>query len=122
LLKRTLESQGWAAAAVADGQAALEALSAQAADLILLDLMMPRMDGFEFVSELRKQREWRSIPVIVITAKSLTAEDRLALEGHVLKVIQKGDFTREALLTELREVILECAERVRGKKRPAGKG
>jgi len=120
LLKRTLESQGWAAATAADGVGAMEALSAQGADLILLDLMMPRMDGFEFVSELRKHRDWRSIPVIVITAKSLTAEDRLALEGHVLKVIQKGDFTREALLVELREVILECAARVR-KKQPARK-
>jgi CheY-like chemotaxis protein len=79
--------------------------------LILLDLMMPRMDGFEFVSELRKQQDWRSIPIIVITAKTLTNEDRLALQGHVQKVLQKGDFSLDALLTELRDIVKECVSR-----------
>jgi len=59
-------------------------------------LMMPEMDGFEFLSEMGKRPETHSIPVIVITAKDLTPEDRLRLNGAVTKVLEKGVFTREA--------------------------
>jgi CheY-like chemotaxis protein len=75
--------------------------------------MMPRMDGFEFVTELRKHQEWRAIPIIVITAKSLTNEDRQLLQGHVQKVLLKGDFSREQLLDELRDIVGECVQRAR---------
>jgi len=95
-----------------DGRAALDLMATNTPDLILLDLMMPRMDGFEFVSELRKHKEWRSIPIVVITAKTLTKEDRLSLQGHVQKVLQKGDFSLDALLAELREIVRECVSRV----------
>jgi signal transduction histidine kinase/DNA-binding response OmpR family regulator len=113
MLVRTLERQDWAASTAADGRAGLDAVAANKPDLILLDLMMPRMDGFEFVSELRKHQEWRSIPIIVITAKTLTNEDRLLLQGHVQKVLQKGDFSLDALLAELREIVKECVSRAR---------
>ena len=111
MLVRTLERQDWAASTAADGRAGLDAVAANKPDLILLDLMMPRMDGFEFVSELRKHQDWRSIPIIVITAKTLTNEDRLLLQGHVQKVLQKGDFSLDALLAELREIVKECVSR-----------
>jgi signal transduction histidine kinase/CheY-like chemotaxis protein len=111
MLVRTLERQAWIASTAVDGRAGLDAVAANKPDLILLDLMMPRMDGFEFVSELRKQQDWRSIPIIVITAKTLTNEDRLALQGHVQKVLQKGDFSLDALLTELRDIVKECVSR-----------
>ncbi len=111
MLTRTLESQDWVVSTAEDGCAGLDALAASKPDLILLDLMMPRMDGFEFVSELRKHQDWRSIPIIVITAKALTNEDRLMLQGHVQKVLQKGDFSLESLLTELREIVRECVSR-----------
>jgi signal transduction histidine kinase/CheY-like chemotaxis protein len=111
MLVRTLERQDWMASTAEDGRAGLDAVAAGKPDLILLDLMMPRMDGFEFVSELRKQQDWRSIPIIVITAKTLTNEDRLALQGHVQKVLQKGDFSLDALLTELRDIVKECVSR-----------
>ena len=113
MLVRTLERQGWTASTAEDGRAALDAVAAQKPDLILLDLMMPRMDGFEFVTELRKHHDWRSIPIIVITAKTLTNEDRLLLQGHVQKVLQKGDFSRDELLVELREIVGECVQRAR---------
>jgi CheY-like chemotaxis protein len=113
VLVRTLERQGWTAATANDGCDALEAVAAQPPDLILLDLMMPRMDGFEFVAELRKRPEWRAIPIVVVTAKSLTNGDREMLEGHVQKVLRKGDFSHDQLLNELRDIVAECVQRAR---------
>ena len=113
VLVRTMQRHNWTATTADDGRAALDALAAQKPDLILLDLMMPRMDGFEFVSEMRKQPDWRAIPIIVITAKTLTNEDRLRLEGHVQKVIQKGGFNHEELLGELRDIVSESFQRAR---------
>lgn len=113
VLVRTMKRQGWTAATAQDGRDALNVVAAKKPDLILLDLMMPRMDGFEFVAELRKQHEWRSIPIIVITAKTLTHEDHLMLQGHVQKVIQKGNFDHNDFLVELRDIVAECVERAR---------
>jgi CheY-like chemotaxis protein len=73
--------------------------------VILLDLMMPQMDGFEFVGELRSREEWREIPVVVVTAKDITQEDRLRLNGYVAQIIQKGAHSRDALLTEIRDLV-----------------
>ena len=112
MLVRTLDREHWEVSTAEDGRAAMDAMAMNTPDLILLDLMMPRMDGFEFVSELRKHKEWRSIPIVVITAKTLTKEDRLSLQGHVQKVLQKGDFSLDALLAELREIVRECVSRV----------
>ncbi|HEY2574391.1 MAG TPA: response regulator [Verrucomicrobiaceae bacterium] len=111
MLVRTLERQEWKTAQAEDGRAALNAVAGQMPDLILLDLMMPRMDGFEFVSELRKNQRWRSIPIVVITAKTLTQQDRDVLQGHVQKVLQKGDFKLNELLVELRDIVSECVRR-----------
>jgi signal transduction histidine kinase/CheY-like chemotaxis protein len=111
MLVRTLGRQDWETVTAEDGRAGLDAVAASKPDLILLDLMMPRMDGFEFVSELRKNQDWRSIPIIVITAKTLTNEDRVLLQGHVQKVLQKGDFSFDALLAELRDIVRECVSR-----------
>jgi len=113
MLVRTLAREGWTAATAVDGREGLEKVAARKPDLILLDLMMPRMDGFEFVAELRQRPEWRAIPIIVITAKSLTNEDRRMLEGHVQKVLLKGDFSHDKLLKELREIVGECVQRAR---------
>ena len=112
MLVRTLDRQDWVVFTAEDGRAAMDAMATNTPDLILLDLMMPRMDGFEFVSELRKHKDWRSIPIVVITAKTLTKEDRQSLQGHVQKVLQKGDFSLDALLAELREIVRECVSRV----------
>jgi CheY-like chemotaxis protein len=69
---------------------------------------MPEMDGFEFVTELRRHAEWRRIPVIIVTAKELTAEERTRLSGLVERILQKGASTRGSLLGEIRDLVAAC--------------
>jgi CheY-like chemotaxis protein len=88
-----------------NGCVALQRVAEQRPALILLDLMMPEMDGFQFVEALRAREAWRSIPIVVVTARELVAEDRLRLNGYVEQILQKGAYRREALLTEVRELV-----------------
>ena len=77
--------------------------------MIILDLMMPEMDGFEFMDELRRRPAWQDIPVVVITAKDLTEEDRDRLNGGVERIIQKSD--RDEMLRQLSREISKCVKR-----------
>ncbi|MDX1489041.1 MAG: response regulator, partial [Acidiferrobacterales bacterium] len=83
ILRTRLEKQGWSAIEAENGRAALDCMAESTPDVILLDLMMPEMDGFQFLDHVRTDERWRSIPIIVITAKDLTAEDRRRLNGYV---------------------------------------
>ncbi len=105
MFRRMLEKEGWAVTEAENGRTALECLDGIRPALILLDLMMPEMDGFQFVNEIRKHETWRSVPVAVITAKDISQEDRLRLNGRVQKVLQKGAYTKEALLNEVRDLV-----------------
>jgi CheY-like chemotaxis protein len=67
--------------------------------------MMPEMDGFEFLDRVRNRESWKLIPVIVITAKELTPEERQRLNGSVEKILQKGAYTREDLIGEVRDLV-----------------
>ncbi|MBI4322383.1 MAG: response regulator [Chloroflexi bacterium] len=109
MLRRTVEKAGWTVAEAENGRVALESVSANRPELIVLDLLMPEMDGFEFVVELRRREEWRSIPIIVVTAKELSTEDHLRLSGSVERILRKGAHTREDLLRELGELVNACA-------------
>jgi signal transduction histidine kinase/DNA-binding response OmpR family regulator/HAMP domain-containing protein len=105
MMRRTLEKEGWAVIEAENGRAALERVAENPPGLILLDLMMPEMDGFQFVTELRKNKAWRAIPVVVVTAKDLTVEDRLRLNSYVERILQKEAYSREALLAEVRDLV-----------------
>ncbi len=105
LLRQTLEHEGWTVSEADNGRVALEKMAANRPDLILLDLMMPEMDGFECIEALRKHADWRSIPIVVVTAKDLTEQDRLRLNGYVEQILQKGTYSREALLAEVRHLV-----------------
>jgi len=83
--------------------------------LVLLDLMMPEMDGFEFLEELRRDEAGRAIPVIVVTAGDLSAEDRRWLNGQVERILEKGAYSREALLAEVRALVAASVGRGRAK-------
>ena len=106
MMREMLTNAGWAVLEAENGQVALEIMKANPPELILLDLMMPYMDGFEFVAHLQEEPKWRGIPVVVLTAKDITTEDRLRLNGYVEKVLQKGAFDREALLNEVSSLIV----------------
>jgi signal transduction histidine kinase/CheY-like chemotaxis protein len=111
ILERTLEKEGWAVTAAENGRIALQRVAEQRPALILLDLMMPEMDGFQVVEALREREAWRSIPIVVVTAKDLTAEDHLRLNGYVERILQKGAYSREALLAEIRDLVTACIAR-----------
>jgi len=102
MLRRTLEKEGWQVTEAENGRVGLEKLSGGIPALILLDLMMPEMDGFEFMEALRERPDGRLVPVVVITAKDITEEDRRRLNGQVAKILQKGTTSSEELLAELR--------------------
>ena len=103
MLQRMLEREGFTVAQAEDGRAGLDKVAEHLPSLILLDLLMPHMNGFEFLAELQTRPEWRSIPVVVVTAKDLTAEEHARLSGQVSEVLRKGAYTRERLLSEVRE-------------------
>ncbi|MEO0396371.1 MAG: response regulator [Cyanobacteria bacterium P01_A01_bin.137] len=104
IMGRFLQHHDWTVILAANGQQALDYLSNTVPDLIVLDLMMPGMDGFEFVQVLRQTPTWRDIPIIVVTAKTLTAKDQQCLDG-VVRVYQKADFNRQDLLNEVRSLV-----------------
>ncbi len=105
LVRRMLEREGYAVVEAKHGRAALDRLREGAPGVILLDLMMPVMDGFEFLAELRREDAWRGIPVIVLTARDLSAEERERLNGSVARILQKGAYGQEALLAEVRGLV-----------------
>ncbi|MBI5543538.1 MAG: response regulator, partial [Deltaproteobacteria bacterium] len=105
MLRRQLESDGWVAVEACDGQEGLARLAEGVPQVILLDLMMPQMDGFQLVAELRRREEWRQVPVVVVTAKDLSSEDRARLGGHVERILQKGAYSQGELLGELRQLL-----------------
>ena len=105
LLRQMMEREGWQVSEAEDGREALVSLEEQQPLVILLDLMMPVMDGFEFVAQLRKHEKWHSLPVVVVTAKELSEKDRAWLNGNVEKIVQKGAYSRDELLGEVRELV-----------------
>jgi len=110
ILAQILEKEGWNVIQAENGLIALEQIAKRRPDLILLDLMMPKMNGYQFVTELHKQEKWRSIPIIVVTARDVSAEERIALDGFVEKVLPKQALTEEALLTEIHDLIAACVQ------------
>lgn len=105
IIRRMLEREGWHVVEAANGSAALQRLNDSMPDLILLDLMMPEMDGFTFIAELEKLPEGRSVPVMVLTAKSLTTEERQYLDGHVARIVTKSAKGRDELIDEVSKLI-----------------
>jgi PAS domain S-box-containing protein len=110
VLRRALENADWQVVEAENGTAALERVAEGPPSLILLDLMMPVMDGFEFVSELRKVEAWRRIPIVVVTAKDITEEDRRRLNGEVVGLVQKSGVDRDSLLTQIRDQVTQALQ------------
>jgi signal transduction histidine kinase/CheY-like chemotaxis protein len=113
-VRLALEPIGWRVMEAENGQVAVQSLAAERPDVIILDLMMPKMDGFEFLDNVRARPDWQDIPVVVVTAKDLTEEDRDRLNGGVERIIQKSD--RDEMLRQLSRELAQCVKRqtVRG--------
>ena len=107
LLSRSLTHDGWTVREARTGAEGLRLVSEDPPDVILLDLIMPEMDGFQFVDELQRDDTWRKIPIVVVTAKDLTAADRMRLNGNVIQILEKGGRDQEQLLRGVREVVMQ---------------
>ena len=114
ITRNILEKEGWRVSEAENGRVALECMERERPQVIVLDLMMPEMDGFEFVDRVRLRPEWRLIPIVVVTATDLTVEERRRLNGSVETVLHKESSSREALLAQVRDVVANCVLRSKG--------
>ena len=105
MMETMLTKSGWRVSKAVNGRIGLEKVAESKPDLILLDLMMPEMDGFEFVNRLRMNESWNNIPVVVLTAKDITNEDRLRLNNYVEKVFQKGAYEKDKLMADIQDLL-----------------
>lgn len=99
-----LKEQGYQSVQASDGTEALALLEKKHPSLIFLDLMMPKMNGFEFIAKLKENTMWQKIPVVVLTSKDLTDEDRRLLNGRVESLYQKQGGDIEAFVQSVMKV------------------
>jgi CheY-like chemotaxis protein len=88
-----------------NGRVALDVIALDTPSLIILDLMMPEMDGFAFVASLHERPDWRNIPIIVVTSMDVSAADRARLGGGVGRILQKGEYSMTDLIEEIRRIV-----------------
>jgi len=110
MMTEILTDRGWNVLEAENGQIALDQLQTERPTFILLDLEMPIMNGFEFLTQLRHRQEWQTIPVIVLTASQLNAEQHARLNQHVEIVFQKESYNREELLNYINQLIPYCQQ------------
>ncbi len=114
VLRKMLGRDGWTVLEAENGRVALERIEQEVPTLVLLDLMMPEMDGFEFVEALRARPEWQAVPVVVLTAKDVGAADRERLNGSVSRIVRKGAHDLEGSLRRACDLVVAAAQTPRG--------
>jgi len=114
LMARLLLREGYEVTCASNGKVALACVEEETPELILLDLMMPEMDGFQFIAELRKYDKWKNIPVVVVTAKTVTTSDLLMLGGSVSGIVEKGSVDYSVLLARINDLISSADNNNRG--------
>jgi signal transduction histidine kinase/CheY-like chemotaxis protein len=110
-LSRVLEHEGYQVDLAEEGGAALSHMAEARPDLILLDLLMPGINGFDFLAMLHERQGWGDIPVVVMTARDLSAEERARLSGHIEKVLHKSGHNLSDLLADIRQILAAAARR-----------
>jgi CheY-like chemotaxis protein len=109
MLRRNLAKAGWTVTEAADGREALARLARSRPAAVLLDLMMPGVDGFEVLEAMRREEAWREIPVVIVTAKDLTREEADRLRANAECVFQKGAYNRAELVDLVRGIVARAA-------------
>jgi len=105
MLAKILKEEHATVVAAASGDEAMTLVTQSPPDLVLLDLMMPGMSGFEMVARMRALPAATSIPVMIVSAKELTAEDVLTLNGHIQRFVAKGSIEPEGLTNAVRQLL-----------------
>jgi threonine synthase len=106
LIRRILQSQGdYTLFEATNGREAIELAQREHPNLMILDLMMPEMDGFAVMDQLQSNPDTADIPVIVVTAKELTQAEKGRMQGRIQKLMQKGDFLSDELMDEIRALL-----------------
>jgi hypothetical protein len=105
VLTHHLEREGWQVRGAEHGREGLERMAEELPDLVLVDLMMPVMDGFDFIQAVRDEPDWRKVPIVVVTAKELTPEERLFLEGSTQRLVTKGAASLDSVLAEISDLV-----------------
>ena len=109
LIMQLLEDEDYQIRGVYNGEEVFHALEDEVPDIILLDLLMPEMDGFEVIQRIKTNPDWSDIPIIVVTAKDLTDADWMSLRQRVDKIIRKSGLVRETLAKEVRNLLRKHA-------------
>jgi signal transduction histidine kinase/DNA-binding response OmpR family regulator len=102
LVRASLEPEGWTVLGAATGQQGLAMIQERQPSAVLLDLLMPGMDGFEVVEALRADPDTKSVPVVILTSKSMTQQDKERLKGRITYVARKAEFDLSGLAGLLR--------------------
>jgi CheY-like chemotaxis protein len=106
MMQRMLKAEGFSVKVADNGKTGIEQVTKRKPALIFLDIMMPVMNGFEFVETLRKNPSWCDIPVITVTGHDLSEEERNRLLGQVESIISKDDLEPAGLLQKMREGVV----------------
>jgi len=107
LLTQILQEEGYNVQGVYSGKEALHVLETKPQDIILLDLLMPEMDGFEVIQKIKANQDWCNIPIIVVTAKDLTDKEWNILNQSVDSIIKKSGFSEDRLMDEIQALLRE---------------
>jgi len=107
MIGRQLSREGWEVVLAPNGKAAVEAMAERVPALVLLDLMMPKMDGFGVLREMRADDQLKNVPVVVLTSLDLTGSVRQLLRQQTERVLQKGRYSKEELLAEIKSALVE---------------
>jgi signal transduction histidine kinase/CheY-like chemotaxis protein len=108
-MRQMLEKNGCRVTEAENGETALALMTQERPSLVFLDLLMDVMDGFEFAEKMRTHPEWRSIPIVVVTAHDLTARERKRLNGSVETIIQKAGRSKRELLSQVLDALDNCS-------------
>lgn len=104
-MKRMLEDDGFSVRVAYNGKEALQAMKTETPALILLDLLMPVMDGFQFLRSVQDSGQWRDVPIVILSAKELTQQEVLDLNKRITEYLHKRDFSREVLSKTVNRIL-----------------